>query len=48
MRDLVRYFFGFVVCGVILAGVTFWQNWHTTHPHPVHAAALMADDASPV
>ena len=41
MRDFVRYLFGFAVCGLILTGAAFWQNWHKAHPHPVHATALI-------
>ena len=41
MRDLVRYLFGFAVCGLILTGAAVWQNWHKTHPSAVHHAALV-------
>jgi len=31
MRDLVRYAFGFIVCGFVLAFASYWQHSHNGH-----------------
>ncbi len=40
MRGLIRYAFGLVLCFAVLAGASYWQHHHHSHPaaSPIQAA----------